>query len=49
MLEYAPMLHVSYYAQSYAGIIRQSLVSSESLLRPVVAHHVGRDGKSAVQ
>ena len=26
MLEYAPMLHVSYYAQNYAGIIRQGLV-----------------------
>jgi len=26
MPEYAPMLHVSYYAQSYAGIIRQGLV-----------------------
>jgi len=25
MLEYAPMLHVSYYAQNYAGIIRQGL------------------------
>jgi len=23
MLEYAPMPHVSYYAQNYAGIIRQ--------------------------
>ena len=26
MLEYAPMLHVSYYAQNYAGIIRQGLL-----------------------
>jgi len=26
MLEYAPMLHVSYYAQNYAGIIHQGLV-----------------------
>ena len=25
MPEYAPMLHVSYYAQNYAGIIRQGL------------------------
>ena len=25
-LYYAPMLHVSYYAQNYAGIIRQGLV-----------------------
>jgi len=25
MLEYAPMLHVSYYAPNYAGIIRQGL------------------------
>jgi len=25
MLEYAPMLHVSYYAQNYAGIIHQGL------------------------
>jgi len=25
MLEYAPMLHVSYYAQNYAGIICQGL------------------------
>jgi len=25
MLEYAPMLHVSYYAQNYAGIIRHDL------------------------
>ena len=24
-LYYAPMLHVSYYAQNYAGIIRQGL------------------------
>jgi len=27
MLEYAPMLHVSYDAQNYAGIIRQGLRS----------------------
>ena len=26
MLEYAPMLHVSYYAQNYAGIICQGLI-----------------------
>jgi len=26
MLEYAHMLHVSYYAQNYAGTIRQGLV-----------------------
>jgi len=26
MLEYAPLLHVSYYAQTYAGIIRQGLI-----------------------
>ena len=26
MPEYAPMLHVSYYAQNYADIIRQGLV-----------------------
>jgi len=25
MLEYAPMLHVSYYAQNYAGIVCQGL------------------------
>jgi len=25
MLEYAPMLHVPYYAQNYAGIICQGL------------------------
>ena len=25
MLEYAPMLHVSYFAQNYAGIIHQGL------------------------
>lgn len=25
MLEYAPMLHVSYYAKNYASIIRQGL------------------------
>ena len=33
MLEYAPMLHVSYYAQNYAAIIRQGLfhVSSQFL------------------
>jgi len=34
MLEYAPMLHVSYYAQNYAGIIRQGLT---------VIHQVGLD------
>ena len=28
MLEYAPMLHVSYYAQNYAGIIRQGLLTT---------------------
>ena len=27
MLEYAPMLHVSYFAQNYAGIIHQGLNS----------------------
>ena len=26
MLEYAPMLHVSYYAQNHAGIICQGLI-----------------------
>ena len=26
MLEYAHMLHVSYYAQNYAGIIHQGLI-----------------------
>ena len=26
MPEYAPMLHVSYYAQNYAGIFRQGLL-----------------------
>ena len=26
MLEYAPMLHVLYYAKNYASIIRQGLV-----------------------
>jgi len=29
MLEYAPMLHVSYCAQNYAGIIRQGLAVGE--------------------
>ena len=33
MLEYAPMLHVSCYAQNYAGIIRQGLVLLSILLR----------------
>ena len=26
MLEYAPMLHVSYYAKNYAGIIHHGLL-----------------------
>jgi len=33
MLEYAPMLHVSYYAQSYVGIIRQGLILASFLGR----------------
>ena len=32
MLEYAPMLHVSYYAQNYAGIVRQGLVYSKQFV-----------------
>jgi len=32
MLEYAPMLHVSYYAPNYAGIICQGL--KQKLLAP---------------
>ena len=32
MLEYAPMLHVSYYAQNYANIIRQSLLKTLLLI-----------------
>jgi len=32
MLEYAPMLHVSYYAQNYAGIIRQGLPCTDWLV-----------------
>ena len=32
MLEYAPMLHVSYYAQNYADIIHQGLAKFEHLL-----------------
>ena len=31
-LEYAPMLHVSYYAQNYAGIIRHDLQMRGHLL-----------------
>jgi len=35
MLEYAPMLHVSYYAQNYAGIIRQGLTWSRFSGMPI--------------
>ena len=30
MLEYAHMLHVSYYAQNYAGIIHQGLTGTHT-------------------
>ena len=33
MLEYAPMLHVSYYTQNYAGIIHQGLNSGTLCLK----------------
>jgi len=34
MLEYAPMPHVSYYAQNYAGIIRQGLLNMQVTFDP---------------
>ena len=42
MLEYAPMLHVSYYAQNYAGIVRQGLLlyerTTKTALRCTMLH-----------
>ena len=32
MLEYAPMLHVSYYSKNYAGIIHQGLSQTVSVV-----------------
>ena len=34
MLEYAPMPHVTYYAQNYAGIIHQGLLNMQVTFDP---------------